>query len=835
MKKREFFRIQRAVFLILGVICLILAIFFLRTLVTEDVGTPYKRPGNYVESVQHRVLLFCSYTPIYYTFEEQIAGFDEGLCENGIEYDVIFMDGKNYASDEDHEAFFNFLVQRLKKHDKYDGIIVVDDDALRFVCEYRELLFGDLPIVFIGANDLTLARKASAIDGVTGFYENDYLNDTMELALRLFPEKKKYVGLYDNSVAGKSDGGRFNRLYEKYPDLEFHAIDVSTRTMDELAEDLRKVDKDSVVIYMTCFIDVEGVNHSIFEMTKIISDNADAPIFRCYESGVGEGVLASVGMCFYVQAKNASEVMKNTLNGANINEIPLNTKTPSVTEFDYKLMQKYGIKVEDTPKDSVIYNKPLNFFDLYGNILPSAGLIILSLFCLLMAANATIWDTKIANQMLTESRDHLQMSQERLRFQAEHDDFLKILNRRTAVDHMREKVKPDSVYSVIMVDIDNFKDVNETYGHKVADEVLKHISSGLETLARPRDYLLARYGGDEFLIMVPGERVSEECETIEEITRVFTTPLVMGEEKLIMSCSIGVSVSDGLTLPEQHIINAEIAMFEAKQRGRSKAFLYSEDMKRKVHDENKIKAKVLDAIENQGFHMVYQPQVDAITREVTGYEALIRMNKEGLYPGVFIPIAESSGWIVKIGRITTELVIRQMAKWRDAGNILHPVSINFSSNQINDLSYASFLKDLLRKYGIPGHLVKIEVTESLFLERTERADHLFNQLKEMDIEILMDDFGTGYSSLGYLTYIPIDIVKLDKSLVDAYLVGGKDAFIRDVIQLVHDLDKKIIIEGVEEKWQYERLREFGADIIQGFYFSKPKLPEDAIKFRAVEE
>ena len=179
--------------------------------------------------------------------------------------------------------------------------------------------------------------------------------------------------------------------------------------------------------------------------------------------------------------------------------------------------------------------------------------------------------------------------------------------------------------------------------------------------------------------------------------------------------------------------------------------------------------------------MVYQPQVDVITKKVCGYEALVRMKEPGVYPGQFIPIAEKNGWIWRIGRITTSLVIRQLAAWRDAGKELHPVSINFSSNQLNDIHYLDYLENLLQEYAIPPELVEIEITEGIYLDRSAQADELFKRFKKLGIRLLMDDFGTGYSSLGYLTYIPVDVIKLDKSLVDNYLVEGKDLFIKDII------------------------------------------------------
>ena len=174
--------------------------------------------------------------------------------------------------------------------------------------------------------------------------------------------------------------------------------------------------------------------------------------------------------------------------------------------------------------------------------------------------------------------------------------------------------------------------------------------------------------------------------------------------------------------------------------------------------------------------------------------------------------------------------VEQLAQWKAEGHTLHPVSVNYSSNQLNDHGYVDFVIELLEKYDVPPCYLEIEITEGLFLEKSALADQIFKRFKAIGIRLLMDDFGTGYSSLGYLSYIPVDVIKLDKSLVDAYLVNGKETFIRDVILMMHDLGKEMIIEGVEEDWQFERLREFGADVIQGYYFSKPIPADQAIVF-----
>lgn len=312
--------------------------------------------------------------------------------------------------------------------------------------------------------------------------------------------------------------------------------------------------------------------------------------------------------------------------------------------------------------------------------------------------------------------------------------------------------------------------------------------------------------------------------------KLFSQSFTSNGINIVLSASMGISNSDGLSYPEQHIINAEIAMYEAKERGRGMIFVYADVMKDKVNNEEKIKTQFIKAMEKDGFYMKYQPKVSAEAKELVGFEALIRM-KDGLYePNLFIPVVEKSGWITRLGRHVTLMVVKQLSEWMAQGKKIYPISINFSSKQIHDIGYVSFLKELLDIYDVDPKYLQIEFTESLLLENSIQTDDLFEGLKRLGIKTLLDDFGTGYSSLAYLIYVPVDDIKLDKSLVDAYLIDGKDSFIEDVIKLVHDMGKTITIEGVEYEWQYEKLRKYGADTIQGYYFSKPLDPNEAISF-----
>ena len=821
MEKKKFFNSARYILLVLSIACFVFAIFFLKRFVTSHSDSELI-PVEPVE-VEHRVLFLSSYNPFYFTYIEQVKGLSKGLYPHGIEYDVLYMDAKNYSSKRDIKDFYAFIKSRLENRSDYEAVLLGDDNALLFALEYQEELFKDLPLVYFGINDLTLAQTAALNSYATGFYENDFLGQNIELAMKLFPKSKKFYALHDNSIAGKAGKDIFMSYAERLPTYSFTPINTTSFSQDELILYLETLPEDSILFYMTCYIDKLGNTYSMLSRTNTIATHVKVPVFRNYVGGEGLGVLGGVYLDFEEQCGLAAETVASILDGENVARIPLNMQSPSKTSFDWQLVKKYDLDISLLPEDVVFYNKPQTFFERYGSIFVVSLFIILGLLLLLASTNIT-------NLVRKDLLEELKTSQKKLIYQAEYDDYLEVVNRRTMTDYLLQNKLPYIDYSVVMLDIDGFKDINENFGHKVADSLLKQYANSFIEFSKTTEALVARYGGDEFLLLIPNVKLTLDHDYVMHIKGIIQAPLRVGSGSYIPSASIGIANSDGVSSPLE-LVNAETAMYEAKNRGRNGAFIYGDKLKQKNLEEQKIKAKLQEALTTNGFYMLYQPKVDAKTKEVTGYEALVRMKDPCMFPGQFIPVAERNGFIAQIGRITTELVVKQLALWKEQGANVKPVSVNYSSYQLNDTGYIEYLKSLLENYHVEADLLQIEITESLFIERTTLAEDVFRKFKSMGIKLLMDDFGTGYSSLGYLTYIPVDIIKLDKSLVDAYLVDGKDSFIKDVICLVHDLNKEIIIEGVEEKSQYDKLREFGADSIQGYYFSKPILPEEAISFK----
>jgi EAL domain-containing protein (putative c-di-GMP-specific phosphodiesterase class I) len=351
--------------------------------------------------------------------------------------------------------------------------------------------------------------------------------------------------------------------------------------------------------------------------------------------------------------------------------------------------------------------------------------------------------------------------------------------------------------------------------HKITDEKL----------------FCARLGGDEFLILLSQVQDQKEIdEYVKRIQMLFDEAFLYEENENYISFSMGVTLypKDSNNL-DQLIMNADAAMYQVKHGGKNNYIYYHENMKNEITSKKEIEGILRQALKEKGFHLCYQPQVDAKTGDIASFEALLRLNDHNISPGIFIPVAEETGHIIEIGRWITEEAIMQLDSWRKKGYQEKIVSINYSSKQMRDKHYITYLKHLLKEYDISPKFIEIEITESIFLEDDTQTLEFLKELKEAGIKIALDDFGTGYSSLNYLTYIPVDKLKLDKSINDKFLLSENIGVMDSIISLAHSLRLKITAEGIEDMDKYLQLRHSGCDYIQGYLFSKPLKAEEIEK------
>ncbi|MCT4606913.1 MAG: EAL domain-containing protein [Marinisporobacter sp.] len=422
-------------------------------------------------------------------------------------------------------------------------------------------------------------------------------------------------------------------------------------------------------------------------------------------------------------------------------------------------------------------------------------------------------------QNYTDELENLKQKYEHLAY---NDPLTNLPNRRSFLERFRKVTMNHGSGAVMLIDLDNFKEINDTLGHTYGDKVLKKVAQVFKNMQCEKMFI-SRFGGDEFFVIIEDEEDVEKIESYaREIINLFKKKWIIEEDEIYISASIGITryPFDSNEI-SQLMMNADMAMYHVKNKGKNNYRFFQEEMTQNLKEQVHVEKLLREAIKEDGFKLLYQPQIDIYTGKIKGFEALLRFKNYFISPAVFIEIAEENGMIIQIGRWVTREAIHQIVKWKEMGFLIKPIAINFSAKQLNDVDYVSFLEKTLRENKVEAKYIEIEVTESVFLDKTEETIVFLNQLKDLGIKIALDDFGTGYSSLSYLTFLPVDKIKLDKSLCDKFLEIEHIAVMDNIISLAHSLNLQVVAEGVEEFEQYKRLKVARCNYIQGYLFSKP--------------
>lgn len=833
-------RLLNVILFSLSCVGIVLSLFFLIQQTYVYVSNYHQKevdfPTNKFEW-EKNVLFISSYDSLYPLTQIQLENLKNVFSKNKVHFDAVFLDSRRNNDEDSVNVFKESLISKIENNGfKYDCILTADDPAFSFVLKYENELFDRIPIFYFGVENQELLMSAWENSNVAGLYRKDYIAETIDVALKVNPEKNHVIALCDNTLSGREDYAEITAIAETYTDVSFEIINGALYTYEQLKYGLKSVPKNSIFIFLSFSRDKNGKFIPLAEAVNMVCNSVPVPVYTCSVGVVGNGALG--GMIY--DCRGATEYAANAvirlLNGESIESLKGLPGSEGYFCFDLSVASSFGLKRTSFPPDSLFISESgMYYSNLAGTFNSIIGFVVSILILVALLLNnfrisaKRLQELSDKNREIEEKNQELTTSALRLHYLSEKDYLTTLPNRFYIVNYIRRLISKKADFNLMMLDVDDFKFINDYYTHACGDFVLCEIGARLIRISSELGCTVARYGGDEFLIVDEKGVLLEGSPSLDRIREILCQSLVYNKIRMDVFVSCGVSHYDVDWSYDELMGNADIALYESKKKGKNQISFYEFEMRSVTTEKNRIVKLLDEECSKQGFSVRYQPQVNAETGEIYGYEALVRLTTSPMSPGKFIPIAEDSGYITQIGRIVTEKVISQMALWRKNGMKLHKVSINYSNGQLVDSDYVSFLKNTLEKYEIPPSLVEIEITESLFLGNNNLTSRLFDSLRNLGVGLALDDFGTGYSSLSYLTYVPVHRVKIDKSLVDNYLVKGKESFIKNIVRLVHDLGMELTVEGVEHKWQYEKLKELHCDCIQGFYFSKPITAEEVQK------
>lgn len=699
----------------------------------------------------------------------------------------------------------------------YNGNIICNIILLGILC-YHFYVYRKIHFLKLSIDHEKYEKALGALNGAVWEWFDDY-------KLLFISSRYKKVFKTEENIDS------FEKLY-KFIDnnnkdyiRSFFTEMIDKKIEDEFILAFKTIDIEGQQLYIEC--SGKGkINNGKYELNGVFIDITEKKkqeqLLRISERNYRRALEGSQGIMFYLKL-DTGEYVINDIDGIFFNK----------NNYECKILNSDWIRCI-LPKDRKIYIEEYNKFIKEEKKYFSAE------FRIKNKNEDIIWIKQKGKRILEDDDIYIygfisditdsKEKEMKIYYMSHYDEVTGIPNRRYFIEKAKKMLtqskKDERDFAVVFLDLDNFKSVNDTFGHDAGDNLLNSFCDSLNSVVN-NNCLLARFGGDEFIIAIGniGGRI-EVVNILEKILNTFNRPFKVAGKEIYCTVSIGVSFysTDGNTV-QALLKKADIAMYKAKASGKNRFCLFNKEISDEINRELAVKRCLRSALDNEEIYFELQPKYWCKSKKVEGFECLARWRSSELgfvSPDEFIPASESTGSIIPIGKYLMDDAFK---KCKELSKILDgefKVAINLSQVQIRDKSLFDYIKDKIEEYDIDPKNIEFEVTESVIMKSAERNIKMLKKIKELGVSIALDDFGTGYSSLNYLKILPIDKVKIDMSFVSDIGIDLRSEFIIEkIIELSHMLNLEVIAEGVETQEQLDYLDKVNCDIIQGYYFSAP--------------
>lgn len=763
-----------------------------------------------------QVLVLMSYHHGYSWEDRILDGFEEwgGVTAERPVLHVEWMDTKRYRERESRLLFARYLAEKYAGQ-RFDLVVTADDNALEFAVQQREMFTGT-PIVFGGVNgDPRQITKGHP--GVTGVAERFDLVRTLRLALVLHPKVKRLVFL---TPADESGAGIRKHVVEAMAGLDTGVLAEHwvTRYLAEVDGRLPDLGSDTLLFALGSLPREEGGRpFSPEELVAYVHARTSRPVYSDLDATVGRGALGGYMNSGLENGRLMARMAQRVLAGQRPEDIPIVYETPQALLFDYRELQRFGITRNALPQGCQLLNRPPSIFDPeYRNTLIGFGAIIAML--LLLLAGVLIRGRILASRHAA------------LHHQATHDDLTGLPNRAWLNEQlMQGKWSGGRGVALVMMDINRFQQINDSYGHSFGDEVISAVAKRLAGLLEGRTQLI-RFSGDSFVIL---RRLDESmclADLCDQCERIMVEPFHVGGHRLSVSAAFGATLAEPGEVDRDRLLReADTAMHEAKQERGNHVVVFDRDIHERALRQFRLETWLPNAVANGEIQVYFQPIVDANGGTIAGFEALARWQHQELGwvpPPEFIRAAIETGCIRELTLGMLRSACRAFKPYLAMASQPY-LGVNVSVSDINEEEFPGQVAAILAEEGIPAERLVLEVTEDMLLGDEGNVTLVLGRLRELGLNIAIDDFGTGYSSMSYLSSFMVNVIKIDQSFVRNLTSSSSDQkIVRAIVSMAADLELKVVTEGVETPEQLELLCQMGCRLLQGYFYGRPQ-PADS--------